>query len=347
MRQKLSRTASLFDSIDFSRRVVLRGLLVFTAVFGATFSFLNYQNENFVAVAAELAMTVLAIGLIPITKKTKRLIVWALVYLTLFNTVMMFIIATPQASPSVFAWVLLIPILSHMLLGRALGGVMSVTFLLIALVLYYFRFGHDPDTGNSRALLNVAGVALCIFGFSYVYEASRAQAEEALRQRANTDALTGLGNRSYLYGRLEEELARNLRSGTPCGILLLDLDFFKTINDTYGHEAGDDALQLVSAILTQNLRLNDDAFRHGGEEFCVLLHDTSHGDAVRAAEKLRRIVEAAELNANGHTIRFTTSIGVASIPDDGRDMRKIMNIADKRLYEAKSRGRNRVVSAAS
>ncbi|MER0239265.1 GGDEF domain-containing protein [Fulvimarina sp. MAC8] len=345
LRGSVSENESIFDSIDAFRRTVLLGLLLFTAGFGAAFSVLNYLNENFSAMAAELAMGSLAIGLIPIVRKTDHLVTWSIVYLIPFNSVMMFIISTPQSSPSVFAWVLLIPILSHMLIGRALGGAMTLTFMLIAFSLYYTRFGDDLVNGNSRALLNVAGVALCIFGFSYAYETSRSRAENALKKRAFTDALTGLGNRSYLYCRFGEEIERNRRYGTPCGILLLDIDFFKRINDTYGHEVGDNALQLMSAILTENIRTNDDAFRHGGEEFCVLLHDTAHDDAACAAEKLRRIVEAAELKSNGSTINFTTSIGVASIPDDGEDLQELMNVADMRLYDAKSRGRNQVVSA--
>ncbi|WAP70416.1 GGDEF domain-containing protein [Jiella pelagia] len=332
-----------YDDGDAFRRAVLIVLLIFTTAFGAGFAVLNYNNANYTAMAGEIAMGLFALCLVPVIRGTTQLIRWSFVYLVLFNTTMMLILATPQSSPSVFAWVLLIPILSHMLLGRALGGGVTAVFLVTALVIYYTRFSESSLNGNPRALLNVAGVALCIFGFSFVYETSRSRAERALKRQAHTDPLTGLGNRAHLKLRFQQATARHERDGTPLALLLLDIDFFKTINDTYGHEAGDNALRAVSSLLNDNIRPDDGVFRYGGEEFCILLSNASPARARQVAETLRRLIEASIFDEAGATLSFTTSIGVASFPRDGADLQALLGAADKRLYAAKLAGRNRVV----
>ncbi|NDW03795.1 GGDEF domain-containing protein [Jiella pacifica] len=336
------KTGSLDDG-DAFRRSILIVLLIFTTSFGAIFAVLNYGNANYKAMAGEIAMGLFALTLVPVIRRTPHLIRWSFVYLVLFNTTMMLILSTPQSSPSVFAWVLLIPILSHMLLGRALGGSVTVVFLATAFAIYYTRFSDDTVTGNPRALLNVAGVALCIFGFSFVYETSRSRAEKALKRQAHTDPLTGLGNRAHLQMRFREKKARWERDGTPLALLLLDIDFFKTINDSYGHEAGDNALRAVSSLLGDAIDPNDDVFRYGGEEFCILLSNASAAQARQAAETLRRLVEGSSFEEAGATLSFTMSIGVASCPEDGRELQALLGAADKRLYAAKVAGRNRVV----
>ncbi|WP_158555113.1 GGDEF domain-containing protein [Fulvimarina endophytica] len=344
MTQTTLPRASIFDTSEAYRRTVLLGLFLFTAAFGLVFSALNYVNGNFVAVAAELGMAAFALSLIPVVRKTNRLLLWSFLYLVLFNSAMMLIISTPQVSNSVFAWVLLIPILSLMLLGRALGSAMTVVFLSIAFVLYYRRFGGDADYGTHASLLDVAGVALCIFGFSYAYETSRARAEEALKHRALTDPLTDLGNRAAFYQRFGAEIARFERHRTGYGIVLLDIDHFKAINDRYGHETGDEVLKRLSTILSQSAGRKGEAFRYGGEEFCVLLPEVSPVEAAGIAETLRKTIETAHLRHEGHRIAFTASIGVAAVPGDGTELRRILHVADERLYEAKARGRNAVVA---
>ncbi|TFF19174.1 GGDEF domain-containing protein [Jiella endophytica] len=338
----MAKKTSPFDNVDAFRRSVLIVLLLFTSSFGASFAVLNYLNDNYKAMFGEIAMGTFALVIIPLVRKTPHLIRWSLVYLVLFNTTMMLILATPQSAPSVFAWVLLIPILSHMLLGRALGGGVTVVFLVTAFLIYYMRFADSAVHGNARALLNVAGVALCIFGFSFVYETSRSRAEKALQRQALTDPLTGLGNRALLQLRAEEEEARHERYGTSHALLLLDIDYFKKINDSHGHDAGDNALKAMSALLSDNVRTNDDVFRYGGEEFCLLLANASARDAREAAEKLRHLIEASSFEDAGKTLSFTASIGVAACPEDGCDHQTLLGIADRRLYAAKLGGRNRV-----
>lgn len=339
----MAKQASTFDDVEALRRSILVALLIFTTAFGAGFAVLNYFNTNYTAMAGEIAMGLFALCLVPVIRRTAHLVRWSFVYLVLFNTTMMLILTTPQSAPSVFAWVLLIPILSHMLLGRALGGGVTAVFLATAFLIYYTRFSENSLNGNPRALLNVAGVAVCIFGFSFVYETSRSRAEKALKRQAHTDPLTGLGNRAHLKLRFAEAKARYERDGTPLALLLLDIDFFKAINDSHGHEAGDNALRAVSSLLIDTVGPDDGVFRYGGEEFCVLLSDASVAHARDAAERLRRTVEASSFEEAGETLSFTTSIGVAACPQDGSELQALLGAADKRLYAAKVAGRNRVV----
>ncbi|MBP0617314.1 GGDEF domain-containing protein [Jiella mangrovi] len=341
----MAKEPIIADTVEAFRRSILLALLGFTSSFGLIFAILNYYNDNYAAMIGEIAMGSFAFFLIPVVRRTSHLIRWSFIYLVLFNSTMMLILTTPMAAPSVFAWVLLIPILSQMLLGRALGGGVTIVFMAIAYSIYVMRYSESAVNGNPRALFNIAGVAMCIFGFSFIYETSRSRAEKALKRQAYTDPLTGLGNRAYLHERFEEEKTRYERDGSAPAILLLDIDFFKKINDSYGHEAGDNGLKAMSALLIANIRQNDDVFRYGGEEFCVLLANASAQEARDTAEKLRRIVETSSFDESGEALRLTTSIGVASCPGDGTDLQTLLGAADKRLYAAKVAGRNRVVWA--
>lgn len=173
-------------------------------------------------------------------------------------------------------------------------------------------------------------------------EEARASAEIA-HEQAMTDALTGLLNRYGLQRALQREQSEARRYHRPLSCLLIDLDNFKTINDTYGHAAGDTALQQIANILTKAVRGSDMVFRHGGEEFLVLLPETNLEGAAALAEKIR-IAAEAQLFGGGHIFPMTLSAGVASLSEleSGHDM---IARADMALYNAKARGRNRVEKA--
>jgi diguanylate cyclase (GGDEF)-like protein len=158
--------------------------------------------------------------------------------------------------------------------------------------------------------------------------------------RAATDSLTGLPNRRSLDDALKRMLAQSSRSMQPMAVVQVDLDRFKQINDTYGHEKGDTVLAGFGALLRSSLRASDFAARYGGEEFVVLLPDTDRQGALQLAEKLRRSVHA--LRAEGVDRRITTSMGIAVFPDDAVDEETIMRLADRALYTAKQNGRDRV-----
>jgi diguanylate cyclase (GGDEF)-like protein len=158
------------------------------------------------------------------------------------------------------------------------------------------------------------------------------------QQLSVTDALTGLLNRRYIEERLVEEVKRSNRHGYPMSFILLDVDNFKSYNDTYGHPAGDEALKIVAAILRDTLRGADVAARFGGEEFSILLPQTTIDEAVAIAERIRANVEAAKFPCR----KVTVSLGVATCTSELCTTDGIVNAADKALYAAKHAGRNNV-----
>jgi diguanylate cyclase (GGDEF)-like protein len=165
-------------------------------------------------------------------------------------------------------------------------------------------------------------------------------AHEALRQQATRDPLTGAFNRRFMLEVLERELLRARRPQRQVGVLMLDVDHFKQFNDTYGHQAGDEVLQLVVQHIRASVRVEDFVCRYGGEEFAVILPEASVSVAAERAEEIRALIAAASHRREGGAV--TVSIGVAVHPDHGDDSHALIKRADEALYRAKRSGRNRV-----
>jgi diguanylate cyclase (GGDEF)-like protein/PAS domain S-box-containing protein len=164
-----------------------------------------------------------------------------------------------------------------------------------------------------------------------------------LQEQAIRDSLTGLFNRRYLEETLQREIAQASRSGRPLGIVMIDIDHFKDLNDGYGHRAGDTALQALGQLLAANTRGGDVACRYGGEEFVVALPGATLEVAHARAEHLRRAVEALRVNYRGATLSLTISAGIAAYPVHGERVDQVLDHADQALYQAKKNGRNHCV----
>jgi len=161
-----------------------------------------------------------------------------------------------------------------------------------------------------------------------------------------TDGLTGLYVSRYFRRRLKEELRTGVRYQRAVSLLMVDIDYFKKVNDTYGHQAGDDVLRIVARCITATVREGIDvAARYGGEEFAVILPETPKEGARALAERLRELIGKQVISSGSHTVRVTASVGVATSPDDGVRPEAVVDKADKALYQAKRTGRNRVVVA--
>ncbi|TML85935.1 MAG: GGDEF domain-containing protein [Actinobacteria bacterium] len=169
-----------------------------------------------------------------------------------------------------------------------------------------------------------------------------------LRQEANVDAKTGLFNARHLREALASELDRASRYERPLSLLVADLDFLREVNNKYGHLAGDAVLAGIGDVLHQQLRSTDIAARFGGEEFVVVLPETSQPRAVQLADRVRRAVaeRAFECGRGVGPVHVTISIGVAAFPADASTDLELLEVADAAVYDAKARGRNRVVAAA-
>lgn len=156
------------------------------------------------------------------------------------------------------------------------------------------------------------------------------------------DNLTQLPNRRYFISRFEEEFNRSEKFNLTLSFLMVDIDFFKNYNDTYGHLVGDALLKEVAQILRSNLREIDFLGRFGGEEFAVFLPQTSKEEAIYAAERVRKAIEKEEFSIYDERLRITVSIGVSNFPLNSRKKDGLIEVADKALYRAKHQGRNKV-----
>ncbi len=175
-------------------------------------------------------------------------------------------------------------------------------------------------------------------------EAALKRAFDDLQQQAITDPLTGLYNRRFLYEVLPRELARAGRNKIAVAVMMMDIDHFKRVNDTYGHEAGDLVLKEIARTIKTTLRASDICCRYGGEEISVVLPEAPVDGARMRAEVLRAAIEKLEVEGPGQKrIRVTISIGVAVYPGHGTNADALLRAADEALYEAKGAGRNRVV----
>jgi len=159
---------------------------------------------------------------------------------------------------------------------------------------------------------------------------------------ARTDAKTGLLNATAWQREADAEISRALRDGGQLGLLLVDVDHFKRVNDSHGHLAGDEVLGGLAAELRQQVRQSDIVGRFGGEEFVVLLPKTETVEAYRIAERLRRAVGVVSVPAGENAVSVTVSIGVAALGRHGHDLFELLAAADLALYRAKDRGRNQV-----
>jgi two-component system cell cycle response regulator len=173
-------------------------------------------------------------------------------------------------------------------------------------------------------------------------------AREELRFRATHDLLTGISNRGTVMDALRNELSRQVREQKPFGVILVDIDHFKNVNDTYGHLCGDEVLQAVARRMKECMRPYDTVGRYGGEEFLIIASAADARGTLALAERIRRVLESKPVVTQAGEVRITASLGAAMSTDArGADPQTLLRLADKALYRAKDQGRNRAELAGS
>jgi diguanylate cyclase (GGDEF)-like protein len=193
------------------------------------------------------------------------------------------------------------------------------------------RSAHAFAPGRTRLLEAIGAQAAVAFENARLYEL------------AMVDGLTGLFVRRYLDARLDEEVQRSLRFGSDFSVVMMDIDDFKRLNDTYGHPVGDRLLRGIAETVRRSMRAVDTAARYGGEEFAMILPRTPMVEAYNQAERIRQHIADYRLNADGHVLSVTASFGIASFPESGADgAEALVRLADRALYRAKRTGKNRV-----
>lgn len=229
----------------------------------------------------------------------------------------------PEPRPEVIRSIMVVPVL--------LRNIMVGELILAN------RIGQERYTDRDEDLL-------LHLGFHAAFALEKAKLHEEVTKLATTDGLTGLNNHRTFQERLEMEIGRATRFAQDVSILMVDIDFFKRLNDAYGHRAGDDILKKIASRLTENARSIDFVARYGGEEFVIILPETPAEGAALSAERLRGAIEYPPIKVAEEDAPLTVSIGVATFPKDASYREDLIEKADRALYAAKDAGRNRVFS---
>ncbi|WP_285906729.1 sensor domain-containing diguanylate cyclase [Pseudodesulfovibrio pelocollis] len=210
----------------------------------------------------------------------------------------------------------------------------------------YFIHRHRLANGEVRDVEVYSGPIMVQSNqliYSVIHDITeRARLEREMKRLATTDALTGADNRHEFFRLAELELRRARRYGNPLSVLMLDIDYFKSVNDTHGHQAGDAVLKALSALVRAALRDTDIFGRLGGEEFAIILPETDLAGGALVADRLRRELGGLTVRLRDTAVNFTVSIGVSELRDKDRLIDDTVNRADEALYRAKRMGRNRV-----
>ncbi|WLQ12442.1 GGDEF domain-containing protein [Hahella aquimaris] len=271
-------------------------------------------------------------------------------FLWLVGLLFLYLIAGGGESNTGILWFYVFPPFVFYVAGLRTGSWMLI--IMVALIAIIFRFPELPwvrTVYNLDFQLRFAATVSFVSVFAFVMDHSRRKARQELinmarlyEKAARTDELTQLPNRRDMQQQLEKEYFRYKRHGSHFSVILLDIDHFKMINDTYGHDAGDFVLMKISELLVNACRKMDMAARWGGEEFLIQLPDTSLVQALTLAERLRKSIETSPLQYKNQEISYTISCGVCSI-SQAKDLASLLKQADVNLYQAKIKGRNMVI----
>ena len=239
----------------------------------------------------------------------------------------------------------LLPVIASALI---LGKLM--TFIeMVAIALCFMALHYDPSTRSFLTLpywgelLALLAPVILVAYITTMLSADIRYAVDKIKRVSDTDDLTGLYNMRAFTAVLSRYFKQSLRYSHPISIVMIDCDNLKQVNDTHGHESGNRLLQHVARGVRSELRGSDVLARYGGDEFIALLPETGSSGAREMGERIRRAIEISKLDVHGTDVVTSVSIGIASYPEDGGSVEAIMEKADKALYRAKQRGRNRVM----
>jgi diguanylate cyclase (GGDEF)-like protein len=320
------------------RQAFAKQLLKVLAVFGAVVASIDFLNGDQLAAAASALISVFIIGILyfargkPTSILPLHFVIWLLLCMYIFGTVT----HMPQ-HPEKAVWSTVFPFAFFYLAGLQAGLWLTIFSLAFTVITYqmYSWLGTSLQVTLYGHTQTVGAFVLCSI-FAYLYEKVRTQQEGLLKQSAQCDSLTGLLNRRGFDATSDTVVQQALRSRHPLSVVLIDLDNFKQINDTQGHDAGDLFLKEISALLRTETRSSDLIVRWGGEEF-LLLMQTDEGGARQLSEKIRSAIAAYQFSSGSQTASF----GVA-IHDPYESLEATIKRADQAMYLAKYGGKNKV-----
>lgn len=316
-----------------------------SCIAGAIYVFINIFTGYYYIAAAQTAFVLVCAWFYKttdITSTKKQTQTTAKIYLAILYISLLFVFSKEDVPKSVYIWALLTPFLSYLLLGRLWGAIYTALFTGVTAALYLYMFNDQEQMMNAGFLSNLISCTLIAWVLANEYELLSKRTQSDLVDIASHDDLTGLYNRTQLKTIFYRELINSKHSDKNLSIIVLDIDWFKKVNDTYGHASGDKVLILIADLIRLSIRSGDSAFRIGGEEFCVILPSTAITSAQEVAERIRVRVEEEPYEYGSEKMPITISCGVAESESFEQKIQSLFELADKRLYAAKSAGRNRI-----
>lgn len=314
----------------------------------------TFGLENLLSNHRTLALILLGAALIILVnysylRITKRHFDTAIFIIFLTSSLFVYLLVSGGSGDSGHLWFFILPSLVYLVLGLKTGTVF--VFFLLAVIAFILFFADNDllhTTYDSVFSRRYFAAFVCVALTALVHEYTREDRRQellALSKKlsflSQTDDLTGLANRRAITGMIQHEIVRFERKKRPFCLLIADIDHFKKINDLHGHECGDQVLVAIAQTLNKITKKQDIVSRWGGEEFIILLPETTYEQGQISAERLRQAIEALEVHYGGEVIRMTISIGLAEY-SRGQTFNQIVKSADNLLYQAKGAGRNRV-----
>ncbi len=245
---------------------------------------------------------------------------------------------------TVFLGIILAALIGYLVINIDSAAIVTLSFVsiysLYILFAYFIMKYHNLWIGIVYPLMLGIIIFISAFVVKYIIKSRDFEQQYLL---ATTDGLTELYNHRYFQEQMKMQVEQSKRYDVPFSLIIIDIDFFKKFNDTFGHQAGDAVLHQVAQLLKQSVRATDIVCRYGGEEMSIILPNTSKDVSVSTAEKICKRVASKRFRLNNYQeSNVTISLGVASFPEDGQTPSEIIDAADKRLYQSKHDGRNRV-----
>lgn len=326
------------------QRCLLRIIFLSTTVVLPVIAIVQFLDGNLYFALAAVVIAAISLFSAYRIRRADTLAPWVIGYLVTVFCFVVFVAANSGVSSATYVWAFIIPILCYPLLGRAVGLAIAAPFMAYVGVCLFMQLTPLDSVQAWLALLNPIICGVVILLVIHLHESMRADERAGLAALATTDTLTDLANRNSFQTTLERTINESGRSNTRFALVLMDIDHFKQVNDTLGHDAGDRALQLVAHYLSERLRRTDAIDRIGGEELGLILRDVDAVEACELTEKLRARIAHRELVYGEHKMSVTATFGIGHWPQDTRVARDLYQIADRRLYAGKHAGRNVIVS---
>lgn len=331
-----------------SRKTVLLSLLWLIFIGTSIVTILNTILGNYIVIILPFVL-ILASGYmiwrVWHSEDVTKIAPWFLGFFTIIMVGVQFGSST-NYPPFLFIWLFILPPIYTFLLGAKKGLIVSGAVLAVGCFGAYTTGIDQVFPGQTaRVVVNISIALITITVLAYYYERHRDFAERSLSALANTDPLTRLFNRHYLINRFEQELARSQRNGSGLSLIMLDLDHFKKINDTYGHIGGDIVLKAVANTLQDTTRKSDVVARMGGEEFIILAPDTDLDGALKLSENIRHKIATLLFPNLSTTPLITASLGVSQTTHQDTNFETLYKRTDGALYQAKNAGRNQVYAS--